>query len=487
MKPQTQDKKDTKATTSESFFSGLFDKFRNLVNYFWTGVWKESSDSKKVRIVKVASLSIRSFLDRDLQSRSMSLTYSTVLAIVPAIALLLAIGKGFGLQDLLQQQLYRSFPAQTKMIDFSLQFVDSYLKETTQGVFVGIGIIFLLWTLISLLSYIETSFNHIWDVKHDRSITQKMTDYIAICLLVPVLLICASGVSIFMSSTIQDNLHFAFLTPFVNVILELSPFFLCWLAFSLSYCLIPHTKVRFKYAAISGAICAVLFQLLQLLFVNGQIYVSKYNAIYGSFSFLPLLLIWLQLSWLILLFGCVLTYSLQNVLAFNFLGDLSKISENYERKVSIVLTAAIVERFRNHKTPLTRSQLSFFYDIPIRVVSHVCELLFKAGIVNYVILPEDKVGISCACATDTLSVGQLFRSLDSVGSHDFIPRFSIVYSDILDKIDLWLKESYSAMDNFMIKDIILPFDESKETQLNSQSQPFLISDDNDDIPVENGD
>ena len=453
------------AEKKESGFANLMTKIQNFISYCWTGVWKESRDTAGIRTIKVINLSIRSFLDRDLQSKSMSLTYSTVLAIVPAFALLFAIGRGFGFQNLLEDQLYHSFPAQRQMIQFSLKFVDSYLKEASQGVFVGVGLVFLLWTLISLLSYIETAFNQIWDVKRDRTIYQKVTDYTAICLMVPVLMICSSGVSIFMSATVQDNMHFAFLTPFVNIALEASPVVLAWLAFTLSFFLIPNTKVNFKYAAISGAICAVVFQVLQLLFVNGQIYVSKYNAIYGSFAFLPLLLIWLQLSWLILLFGCVLTYSLQNVLGFNFIGDLKKMSENYERKVSIILAAAIVGRFRKGKTPLTRSQLSFYYDIPIRVVSNICEQLQKAGLVNYVILPEEKVGVAPAIETDDLTVGTLLQRLDNVGDSDFIPRFSIIYRSILDNIDVWLNESYNSLNDKLISDICLPEDSNKEEEI----------------------
>jgi yihY family protein len=475
------------ATQKESKITALIDKFRNLVNYLWTGVWKETRNTAGIRTIKVLNLSVRSFLDRDLQSRSMSLTYSTVLAIVPAFALLFAIGRGFGFQNLLEDQLYKSFPAQKKVLEFALTFVDSYLKEASQGLFVGVGIVFLLWTLISLLSYIESAFNTIWDVKRDRTIYQKVTDYTAICLMVPVLMICSSGVSIFMSATVQDNIHFAFLTPFVNVALEASPIVLAWLAFTLSFFLIPNTKVSFKYAAISGAICAVVFQVLQMLFVNGQIYVSKYNAIYGSFAFLPLLLIWLQLSWLILLFGCVLTYSLQNVLGFNFIGDLKKMSENYERKVSIILAAAIVGRFRDNKIPLTRSQLSFYYDIPIRVVSNICEQLQKAGLVNYVILPEDRVGVAPATETDTLSVGLLLRKLDAVGDSNFIPRFSLIYRDILDKIDVWLDDSYASLDNKRLCDIKLPEDSDKESIVNTSPQPFLQDGDNDINPVSSDD
>ena len=475
------------ANPKESRLSALFTKFQNLVNYLWTGVWKETRDTTGIRAIKVINLSVRSFLDRDLQSRSMSLTYSTVLAIVPAFALLFAIGRGFGFQNLLEDQLYKYFPAQKQVIQFALKFVDSYLKEASQGLFVGVGIVFLLWTFIYLLSCIEYEFNTIWDVKHDRTIYQKVTDYIAICLMVPILMICSSGVSIFMSATVQDNIHFAFLTPFVNIALEASPVILAWLAFSLSFFLIPNTKVNFKYAAISGAICAVMFQILQMLFLNGQIYVSKYNAIYGSVAFLPLLLIWLQLSWLILLFGCVLTYSLQNVLGFNFIGDLKKMSENYERKVSIVLAAAIVGRFRKNKTPLTRSQLSFYYDIPIRVVSNICEQLQKAGLVNYVILSDDRVGVAPATETGNLSVGLLLRKLDAVGDSDFIPRFSIIYRSILDRIDGWLDESYSQLDDKLISDIELPEDSDKEKIVNTSPKSFIRNNETDIDPVSSDD
>lgn len=486
--PQTpqQPHDNKKKEDKPSFVSRLVTKLQVALNYFWTGVWKDPNNSAKVRVLKVINLSIRSFLDRDLQNRSMSLTYSTVLAIVPVFALLFAIGRGFGLQDLLEKQIYQSFPAQHQVISLALRFVDSYLKEASSGLFVGVGILFLLWTLISLLSYIESAFNMIWDVKHDRTLYQKVTDYIAICLIVPILMICSSGVSIFMSTTVQDNIHLSILSPFVNIALEASPLILSWLAFSISFFLIPNTKVNIKYAAISGAICAVVFQILQLLFVNGQIYVSKYNAIYGSFSFLPLMLIWLQLSWLILLFGCVLTYSLQNVYAFNFMGDLSKMSHIYKNKVAIILISAIVMRFRSGKTPLTRSKISILFDIPIRVVSRLCEQFYKAGLINYIILPDDKVGVAPATETGSLSVGELLERLDKVGQSNFIPLFSKTYGPLLTKIDGWLEDSYQTMDHILIADIELPIDSEKLKKIDEVEEPFFqMDDDAGGVPVAN--
>lgn len=439
-----------------SKISQLTDRITSFINYCWTGVWKDPRNKRSVKIIKVINLSVRSFLDRGLQSRSMSLTYSTVLAIVPAMALLFAIGRGFGFQNLLEKQLLDSFPAQRQFIQFSLKFVDTYLQEASQGVFVGIGLLFLLWTLISLLSYIEEAFNSIWDIKHDRSLYKKITDYTAICLMVPILLICSSGLSIFMSATLLDKLHFAFLTPLVNIVLEASPVVLAWLAFTLSYFLIPNTKVKFKYAAISGAVCAVAFQIVQLLFVNGQLYVSKYNAIYGSFSLLPLLLIWLQLSWLILLLGCVLTYSMQNVLGFNFIGDVFSVSSIYGRKLAILLFAAISQRFREGKPALTRSQLSFLHDIPIRIVSGLCERFQKAGLVNFVILPDDKTGVAPASETSGMTVGAFLRKIGSVGEADFIPGLAEAYPEQLKTIDVWLDKSYSVLDDQLLSQLDVP-------------------------------
>ncbi len=439
-------------------------KGHKVYTYVTGGVWADPRNTVGIRILKTANLAVSSFLDRGLQIKSMSLTYRTVLALVPAFALLFAIGRGFGFQNLLEQNLYTYFPSQTKVITVVLSFVDSYLKEASQGIFVGVGLVVLLWTVVSLLSSIEDAFNSIWDLRRDRSFYQKITDYVAICLMIPILLVCSSGISIFMSTTLDNHLHLKFLTPVINLVLELVPLVLVWLSFSLSFCLIPNTKVEFKYAAISGGICAIAFQILQLLFVNGQIYVSKYNAIYGSFSFLPLLLVWLQLSWLILLSGCVLTYSLQNVFTYNFLGDISTVSNDYRRRLAIVVMAILVDRQIAQRPPLTASVLSSEYDIPIRIVNRLITKLHEAGLVYYVVLDDDKTGVVPAVECETLNVTTVINRLDAVGQSDFIPRFKALYSGSLSELDKRLSEAFSNCSSILLKDIALPRPEPASSQ-----------------------
>lgn len=439
-----------------NIFSRFFAKIGNAFSYASKGVWNDPSTSTKVKVVKVINLSVTSFFDRDLQTKSMSLTYSTVLAIVPAFAMLFAIGRGFGFQNLLEEQLFINFPAQKNFITFALKFVDSYLNEASQGVFVGVGLIFLLYTVVSLLSDIETNFNQIWDIKKDRSIFQKVTDYIAICLLVPVMMICSSGVSIFMSTTLQSNDHFSFLTPLVNVALEASPFILAFFAFSLSFRLIPNTRVKFKYAACAGGICAVIFQILQMLFLSGQLYVSKYNAIYGSFSFLPLLLIWLQLSWLILLFGCVLTYSMQNVFAFNFLDNTVPPSRSLETKVMLIIMGVISRRFHVGMSPLSAQQISLDYNLPIRMVNRLSGKLEKAGLVNQVMVDEYTTALTPAIDTNELTIGNIFKKIETEGNSDYIPRFNQIYSQTIKSLDDWFAQCYENLDKIHLSEMPLP-------------------------------
>lgn len=427
-----------------------------MVRYCTVGVWNDPSQSFKVRLIKTLNLSINSFLDRGLQLRSMALTYYMVLALVPALALLVAIARGFGLSDSMQDELYSMFPSQHKVISVALSFVDSYLSEASSGIFVGVGLVMLLWTVISLLSYIEDAFNTIWDIKGGRNFYQKLTDYISICLIIPILMICSSGVSIFMSTTFQDNLILPFLSPLVNFFLELAPIVFAWLAFSFSFFLIPSTKVNFKYAAISGAVCAIAFQILQLLFVNGQIYVSKYNAIYGSFAFLPLLLVWLQLSWMILLAGCVLTYSLQNVFTFNFLGTSSQVSINNLRAVGLITMAVIIKRFLDKQTPLSSQKISTHYNLPVRLVNHVVEKLQRAHLVYVVKLEDNAEGLTPAVEVSTLTLGKFLHAFDNIGDQTIIPDFNIFYSGLIQLLTPLRDKAYAEYDSILVADIPLP-------------------------------
>ena len=404
-----------------------------LWQYGTTSVWNERKNTTKVKIIKTLNLSVRSFLSADIQSQACAMTYRTVLAIVPALAMLFALGRGFGLQTLLEKELYSIFHAQREAISRMLAFVDSYLNQASEGVFVGIGILFLLWTLISLVSSVEDSFNAVWGVKEGRSIWRKITDYTAMLLILPVLLICAGGLNMLLSSTLDAIFHFKFLTPLVTVILEACSWIFTWLFFTAVYMLIPNVKVKFANAFIAGVLAGTGFLALQWIFVTGQMYVSKYNAIYGSVSFIPLMLIWLQLVWVITLAGAVLCYASQNIFEFDFKEDVDRISLRYREKVIMAVAVVVIRRFADSQPPITVREIIVGYHLPSRLVSNALDALIASGLISKVVIDGQKelYGYQPAMEVDKITVSLVRDRLEAAGRHGFIPQFDTMFPGIV--------------------------------------------------------
>ena len=419
------------------------------VRYCVSGVWNDSRTLLSVRAVKIVNLSVRSFLDRDLQIRAGSLTYSTVLAIVPALAMLFAIARGFGFQNLMQNELFRYFPSQQQALETALTYVDNYLAQASQGIFIGIGVVFLLWTLLSLMSNVEDTFNHVWGITAKRSLQRKFTDYSALFLLLPLLMLCSAGISIFMSDAVQHVFAGNRLSPVAHRLLAFTPTVIAWIIFTAAYYLVPNTRVSFKASLFAGILCGTTFQLVQWLFVTGQVYVSKYNAIYGSFAFLPLLLVWLQLSWLIALSGVVLTYAWQNFDRFSFSDHVKDISQAYANDLAIAVLAFAAKRFKQRETPLTAKELITAYDVPASLAKDILERLQRAGLLTAISTADAKaeVGYQPAYDPDDLTVNTALNALTSVGSSNFIVKADTRFAPVLEGLTKLRKQQQQAVDD----------------------------------------
>ncbi len=450
--------KNDKKAKSAGKLSHTFDALKRWGTYMWEGVWNDHRPTFKVRFIKTVNLAVRTVMDPDLQTRSYALTFNTLLSIIPAFALILAICKGFGLQNLLQTEIVNIIPSQKHMTETLMELVNSYLNETSHGIFLGVGIVFLIYTVVTLMREIENNFNWIWGAEDDRTLYQKLVDYIAVCLLVPVMLICSVGLNVFMNDTFREMFRIPLLSPVIGFLLDLAPFFLVCLAFAFSFYWIPHTKVKFRYAAISGVLCGIAFQILQLVFLNGQIMVSRYNAIYGSFAFLPLFLMWLMISWLIALSGCVLTYAAQYVFNFPFTKSGDNISINYYKKVLVAVAAVIAVRHIQNRKPLSADEISAAYLIPVRLVTRVVKNLKKAGLIYLVHTGGASFtdcGIVPAQDLTDFTVGNLLERIDNFGTNDFIPGFNVRFRGVDAKVDDILKSEYSTASETLLKDIAL--------------------------------
>ena len=428
-------------------------KCQRAIRYCSTGVWKDEKKSWLTNVIKTINLTVRSFTNKQLQQRAGSLTYHTVLAVVPALAMLFAIGRGFGFQNLLQGELFKFFPAQQQALNEAFSFVDGYLAQASQGVFVGIGIVVLLWTLISLMGNVEDAFNYVWNVNKGRNFYRKITVYTTLFVLLPILIICSAGISIFMSNAVQEMVDIEFLSPVLLKILDYTPLFISWIIFSVAFWLIPNTKVKFKYALISGLICGTAFYLLQWLFVSGQIYVAKYNAIYGSFAFLPLLLLWIYLSWMIALIGVGLSYSMQNYVNYSFHDDIKNISGNYLDNVTLVTLAVIVKRFEYKQQPCSANMLTRFYNMPAELTAKVIERLKNAQLISVIQSEEDDDRYQPAFDIDLMTVNSVLNALGNAGKSEFAKKVDTRFAHAFDQVRQ-LKQRQSQTGDLLVKNLL---------------------------------
>ena len=415
-----------------------------------TGLWRNLR-----KFVSVIRITAKHFLDDELQLRASALTYNTLLAVVPILALLIAIAGGFGFEKIIESQILESFPAQRETLSTAFQFVDNYLKFSRSGVVIGIGVVFLLWSVISLLSNIEFTMNKIWQAK-ERSLYHKINDYTSLFIVLPILMILSSGTSVLITTFLKDaEQSLGFITPIIYKLLSLSPYIFTIVFFTVAYMFIPNTKVKFKYAFVAGILCGIAFQVFQFLYLNGQIWVSKYNAIYGSFAFLPLLLLWMQLSWLIFLFGVLFSFSMQTA-DYGNEDKLRNISSQYYKFILLIISCVIVQRFTKGLPPLTLQNISKSYGIPIRVAKVIINKLLASGVIIETLNEDERVpSYQPAFDISEFSVGMLFNKVDleGAGEKNFRVNRNDKYKLQWDTVIAAQEGVYNATNNILIKDL----------------------------------
>ncbi|WP_291530203.1 YihY/virulence factor BrkB family protein [Bacteroides sp. UBA939] len=406
-------------------------------------------------IIKTIYLCANRFMKNRLVDKASALTYSTLLAIVPILAILFAIARGFGFSNLMESQVRIGLGGQHETTDVILQFVDSYLAQTKSGVFIGVGLVMLLWTGINLISNIETAFNQIWQVNKARSMYRKITDYFSMFLLMPIMIVISAGLSVFMTTSLKYIEDFILLAPILKFLIRLIPFVLTWFMFTGLYIYMPNTKVKFKHAFISGILAGTAHQAFQFLYISGQIWVSRYNAIYGSFAALPLFLLWLQMSWTICLLGAELAYAGQNIRNYSFDKDTKNISRRYRDFVSILIMSLISKRFEKDEKPYTAEEISEEYQIPIRLTHQVLYELQEVNLLHEVMTDEKSENIRYQPSMDInkLNVALLLDKLDTHGSEDFKIDKDKEFGEQWNVLIAAREQYYKNASNILLKDL----------------------------------
>ena len=418
----------------------LAEDFKEFVTKdIWSFEFYQKGPLRRIigNTVKVVVIAVRTFLDDKVMTKAAALTYSTLFAIVPILALIFAVARGFGFENIVTGLLENGIIGENESLNAVMQFIDGYMQYVSSGAFIGIGLIFLLFTVYSLADGIEGNLNAIWQVKQSRSMSRKITDYFSLVILIPIGIILLSGTSMLTDKIIARMAGFQLLGEFSKFLLkDALPYMISALIFTGFYIFMPSTKVKFKYAIIPGFIVGCLFQILLKYYLDGQLALSSYNQIYGGFAALPLFLFWLNISWSIILFGCELTYVSQNNDNFNYFKEPDKISRRHEDFYSLMVMACICKQFNNHKPAMTRKELADALHIPLRYVVSSLDILSEAGLLETVLQSDDREP-AYVPATDTqkLTVVKVLSAINCTGYCDLDHALDSEVRNALLKID----------------------------------------------------
>jgi membrane protein len=469
------------------------------LNYLRADIWRvrlrdmPRRRSFLIRQVRVVLLALRGFDEDKCRLRASGLTFYTLMSIVPVVAMAFGIAKGFGFQDALEQKITsmvrrgesapsaqvvpaaEATPPVDELGTVSLQagaspeleatlaqavspetseasfqeeavmrvivFSNRLLENTSGGLIAGIGVALLFWAVIKLLTQIEQAFNEIWGIKKPRGYTRRISDYLSFMLICPVLFLMASSATVLVASQIEAVVdHLAFLGPLgdlILLILRLLPFAVIWTLFTFMYLVMPNGKVHFLSGLLGGIAAGTLFVFSQWVYVHFQIGVARYGAIYGSFAALPLFLIWLQVSWLIVLLGAEISFAHQNVDTYEFEPDCLGVRHDLKRQITLAIVQRCVARLRAAEEPSTAEEISHALEIPARLVNQILFELVEARVLSEVLRNgEEEPAHQPAQDIEGLTIQGVIDLLETKG-HGRVP---FLRSEKMEKIEARLGE-----------------------------------------------
>jgi len=368
------------AHTDKDDWLGALD--RRILGWLWRpGRPRGGLGKLGNRVLQVAYLSVRSSQEDRLAFQAGALTFITLLGLVPALAISFALAKGLGFSNALQQILINNeFTASQTEI---FKYIIRYVENTQVGTLGVVGFILLLAALILALSNMEQVFNRIWEVSAERPWLRKVTDYLSVLVICPLFMLAATGAwAGFLShERVRWLLDVAYVGQLAQWGLSMGPLVLLAAAFIFFYLFLPNTRVPLLSALLAGVTAAGLWWAVQSVYIAFQVGVARYNAIYGGFASLPLFMIWLHVSWTVVLYGAELAhahYVCRHGPLPNFLACSLRPIEREQLALSLMFRVGL--RFYRGDTALTMKQLSREMAAPAGEVQKVTEELQAAGL-----------------------------------------------------------------------------------------------------------
>lgn len=394
------------------------------------------------RAFNILKKAIINFVNDDCYTKASALTYYVLLSIVPVLAVLFGIAKGFGFEGPLKEDISLRFAEQPEVVDKLIQFANSWLQNAQGGLIAGVGTILLLWTVLGLLNSIEGALNGIWKVKLGRPYHWRLSNYLATIIIAPLFLVTVSSVNVYLSHVAHDpyqNFWIEAVSPFLLFLIRLSPYLLSWMLFTFIYQFMPNTKVDFKVALMAGVLAGTAFQIWQWVYIQFQVMATSYGIIYGSFAALPLFLIWVQTSWLILLAGAELAVEIENN---DYLSGhhLIKIPT---KAAALLITDKCAEAFSKGTPPCTTRKIAQSLRFSYLEVQKLIDILHQAGILSPVLLSSNTVGYQPGKDLHSLTMKNV---CDAIENDEQIDAYEIT-TPAFEKVREYLKSVNETLEN----------------------------------------
>ncbi len=440
------------------------DKINNVIRFLKSDIWRVPLDELSpvkaffIRQLQILIVAVRGLSEDKIYLRASALTFFTLLSIVPIIAMAFGIATGFGLEQYLEEQLAKAFVGREEVLEWIMEFSHSLLEATKGGLMAGVGIVILFYTVMKVLNHIEESFNEIWQISRHRSFSRKFADYFSMMLIAPFFIILSNVTTVFLSTQIEQiAAHMALWGLFSPVLLTIAkfvPYILVWILFTILYMIMPNTRVKFGSALVAGIIAGTIFQLVQWGYIYFQVGVARYGAIYGSFAALPLLLFWMQISWVVVLFGAELSFANQNVEQYEYETESLNMSIYNRRLITLYITHLLVKNFEFGKPPYTARQISNELEIPIRLVREILDDLSAINIVTEARTAYAKeTAYQPAIDINKISVKYLTDKLDHNGMDVLVAKKTDEIAKLQDIMGSFSRAVEKCPENMLIKDI----------------------------------
>lgn len=373
-----------------------------------------------IRVLRVVLVVLRDLIYGQLTLRAMGLVYTTLVALVPLLAFSFSVLKGFGVHNQLEPMLRQFFQPLGEQAEVAVRTVLGFIENLNVGVLGAVGLAFLLYTAVSLVRKTEESVNYIWHVHRPRSFSERFSSYVTVLLVGPVLVFTAIGLTatITGSDQVQQILAVEPVGKLFALGTRLAPYLLVIAAFTFAYMFLPSARVRFGSALAGGVVGGVLWQSAGWAFAAFVAGSTRYEAIYASFAVLVLFLVWLYVSWLILLLGASVAFYLQNPQYLVPEAGEPRLSNRMRERLAVLLMITIVRRHLNGDPPPTGEDLVQILGVPAYAVDLMLDALQQGGVLVEVVQPP----CSYLPARDpgSVTVGEVLDIVRSTGEDAFL-------------------------------------------------------------------